>query len=64
MPIFEYHCSHCEHEFALLQKMDAQLFMLCPECGLEAQRKISVTNAQFKGPGFYSTDNRNDKRID
>ena len=41
MPIFEYHCNGCEHEFELLVLKGTAL--ACPKCGSqELERLLSI----------------------
>ena len=43
MPIFEYECRQCQHEFELLVPNSDKDRVQCPECGAgEAKRKLSV----------------------
>lgn len=43
MPIYEYCCEDCEHEFEKIVKMSqADLEQVCPECGAaHSRRKLS-----------------------
>ena len=44
MPIYEYGCQQCGHDFEEMQKFSDPPVERCPECGsLEAQRKVSVS---------------------
>lgn len=51
MPIYEYICQNCEHEFEALRSMSqADLAMTCVKCGGEnLKRKISVFFAESGG---------------
>jgi putative FmdB family regulatory protein len=44
MPIYEYRCSSCNHEFSKLEKMDApSQGVTCPACGrAHAERRLST----------------------
>lgn len=57
MPIYEYQCQSCGHEFEALQKISDPLLTDCPECQ-KATLKKKVTAAAFrlKGGGWYETD--------
>lgn len=58
MPIYEYRCTDCGHDFSKLQKVSADL-PACPECGHdEVAKKVSKTTFQLKGGGWYVTDFR------
>jgi len=54
MPIYEYVCQQCGHDFEEMQKFSDPPVERCPECGsLEAQRKVSVSAFHLKGGGWY-----------
>lgn len=57
MPVYEYRCS-LGHHYEKMEGFDAPVEQACPECGGSARRLLSVPAVIFKGPGFYSTDNR------
>ena len=56
MPIYEYHCEKCGHEFEVLQKHFDVDEMPCERCGAPAKRMISNTSFVLKGTGWYVTD--------
>lgn len=57
MPIYEYQCKSCQHEFEILQKMSADPLRECPDCGKEElKKKISAAAFRLKGGGWYETD--------
>ncbi|MGI6452265.1 MAG: FmdB family zinc ribbon protein [Syntrophomonadaceae bacterium] len=57
MPIYEYKCKNCG-TFEKMQKLGDQTLHECPTCGGPAVRIISRgVGIQFKGSGFYTTDN-------
>ena len=56
MPIYEYHCDQCGHEFEVLQKSFDVDEMPCETCGATAKRMISNTSFVLKGTGWYVTD--------
>ena len=56
MPIYEYHCEKCGHEFEVLQKHFDVDEMPCESCGAKAKRMISNTTFVLKGTGWYVTD--------
>ena len=59
MPIYEYHCDACGHEFEALQKFSDALLSTCPSCGQAKLRKLlSAAGFQLKGSGWYQTDFR------
>ncbi len=61
MPIYEYQCAQCGHEFDALQKVSDEPLRVCTACGQETLNKmVSATNFQLKGGGWYKaapTDN-------
>ena len=61
MPVYEYRCEN-GHHFDKTQGFDAPREQNCPQCGALALRQISLPAVIFKGPGFYSTDNRGSSR--
>ena len=57
MPIYEYTCGACGHEFEVLQKITDKPVRKCEKCGkLKAARHISQTSFVLKGTGWYTTD--------
>lgn len=57
MPIYEYQCTACQHQFDLIQKMSDPVTKICPKCAKEtAVRLVSAAGFQLKGTGWYSTD--------
>ena len=57
MPIYEYECKDCGHEWDEMQKITADPLTDCPECkARSARRLISRTSFVLKGSGWYVTD--------
>ena len=57
MPIYEYQCTGCQHQFDVLQKLNDAPVTLCPSCNKEmAIRLVSAAGFQLKGSGWYETD--------
>jgi putative FmdB family regulatory protein len=57
MPIYEYHCQSCGHEFEAMQKITDEPIRKCESCGkMKAKRSISRTSFVLKGSGWYVTD--------
>jgi putative FmdB family regulatory protein len=56
MPIYEYHCEKCGHEFEVLQKHFDVDEVPCETCGAAAKRMMSNTSFVLKGTGWYVTD--------
>ena len=60
MPIYEYQCSDCEHQFDKLQKMSDDPLLVCPSCEKETLKKVvSSSGFRLKGTGWYETDFKN-----
>jgi putative FmdB family regulatory protein len=54
MPVYEYQCSTCGHEFEREQRISEDPIKKCPQCGkLKAKRLISRTSFVLKGGGWY-----------
>lgn len=57
MPLYEYRCDACEHEFEALQKMSDEALTDCSVCNEATLRKlVSATAFRLKGEGWYETD--------
>ena len=57
MPLYEYRCDTCGHEFEALQKMSDEPLIHCPACDEAALRKlVSAVGFRLKGDGWYETD--------
>ena len=57
MPLYEYRCEACEHQFEIIQKFSDDPIEVCPSCGQGPVVKLLSTPAiQFKGSGWYITD--------
>jgi putative FmdB family regulatory protein len=57
MPIYEYQCQACRHEFETIQKFSDPPLTRCPECGKnKLKKKISAVAFRLKGGGWYETD--------
>ena len=57
MPLYEYRCDTCEHEFEALQKMSDESLLHCPACYEPSLRKlVSAAGFRLKGDGWYETD--------
>lgn len=57
MPIYEYQCQSCKHEFEALQKVSDATLVDCPDCGKpELRKKVSAAAFRLKGGGWYETD--------
>ena len=58
MPLYEYCCLDCAHEYEKREGFDAPALQECPTCGGTARRVLHAAPILFKGSGFYVTDNR------
>ena len=60
MPIYEYRCTRCGHEFETIQKVSDALLRDCPACN-EATlvKKVTAAGFRLKGGGWYETDFKN-----
>lgn len=57
MPIYEYRCQSCGHEFETIQKLSDAPLTTCPACSEESLRKkVSAAGFRLKGGGWYETD--------
>lgn len=57
MPLYEYRCDACGHEFEALQKVNDESLIHCPACDESKLRKlVSAAGFRLKGNGWYETD--------
>ena len=57
MPLYEYRCESCEHQFEVIRKFSDGPITVCPKCGAGPVVKLMSSPAfQFKGSGWYITD--------
>ncbi len=56
MPLYEYRCKQCGHQFEKIQSFSAPDEKECPVCKGELERLISAPAIQFKGAGWYVND--------
>ena len=55
MPIYEYACAACGHQFEEWQKITDTPVKVCPKCkAKKVERLISQTSFHLKGGGWYS----------
>lgn len=52
MPIYEYRCETCGHQFEKLTTLSAPP-PECPECGADTRKLLSATSFVLKGSGWY-----------
>src|SRR5262245_45941091 len=54
MPIYEYQCQACGHQFETTQRITEDPLKDCPSCNApQLQRLISATAFMLKGGGWY-----------
>lgn len=54
MPLFDYRCSNCGHEFEALQAMSEAPLTVCPVCEAPQLKKVPAAPAfALKGGGWY-----------
>src|SRR5437870_10906997 len=56
MPIYEYRCLDCGHQFELMQKFSDPPAETCPSCAGIVAKLISRSAFHLKGSGWYVTD--------
>lgn len=56
MPIYEYRCQGCDHQFEEWQRGYEEKTLPCPVCGQTAARVVSGSAFILKGSGWYATD--------
>jgi putative FmdB family regulatory protein len=56
MPLYEYQCDACGHQFEKIQKFSDPVVDVCPKCGGAVKKLLSSPAIQFKGTGWYITD--------
>ncbi len=59
MPLYEYKCDTCHHQFEVQQKFSDPLIEQCGRCGAKVRKLISAPGIMFKGTGWYVTDYSN-----
>jgi putative FmdB family regulatory protein len=62
MPLYDYACRACGHEFEIQQSFSDDALTECPECGGELRKVFAAPGITFKGSGFYKTDSAGSKR--
>jgi putative FmdB family regulatory protein len=56
VPLYEYRCKNCGHQFEKIQSFSAPEEKECPECHGPVERLLSAPAIQFKGSGWYVND--------
>ena len=61
MPIYDFACSNCGHDFERLQKLSDADPAVCPACGqASVSRKVTAPSFRLAGSGWYETDFQKD----
>lgn len=55
MPLYEFICEKCKHEFEDLISMKDAESIKCPKCNKNVKRKISKSAFHLKGGGWADT---------
>jgi len=53
MPVYEYRCTACNHQFELRQKFSDAPAAQCPKCGGAVHKMVSASAFSLKGGGWY-----------
>jgi len=62
MPIYEYRCEACGHEFQAIRRISDETMPPCVACGSpQVSKKMSLSAFHLKGSGWYKTDYAKDK---
>ena len=54
MPVYEYCCDACNHQFELRQKFSDAPADSCPKCGGNVHKMVSAVAFSLKGGGWYA----------
>ena len=53
MPVYEYRCTACNHQFELRQKFSDAPAYQCPKCGGSVHKMVSAAAFSLQGGGWY-----------
>jgi len=56
MPVYEYLCTECDHQFEIHQKATERPLSRCPKCRGRVRKVFHPVGIIFKGSGFHVTD--------
>lgn len=62
MPIYEYRCNECGHQFEVSQRMSDEPLTECEVCGGAIAKMLFAPAIHFKGTGFHNTDYASKRR--
>lgn len=56
MPIYEYTCEACNHNWEELQKITDEKIKICPKCGEEKAKRLISSGTSFilNGSGWFN----------
>lgn len=58
MPTYEYSCIECDYNKEVVKSFsEADSIEVCEKCGYNMNKVYGSFGIQFKGSGFYKTDN-------
>jgi putative FmdB family regulatory protein len=58
MPTYEYSCITCDLNTEVIKSFsESESTEICPSCGYAMNKVYGSFGIQFKGSGFYKTDN-------
>lgn len=59
MPVYVYKCNECDFQFEEFQSVDDKKIEKCKQkgCTGSVRKVFTPISIQFKGSGFYKTDN-------
>jgi len=63
MPIYEYKCDKCNLVKEATHKMNEKPIIKCDKCHKKMRRIFSVAGIKFVGPGFYTNDYKDLKKV-
>ncbi|QWT17140.1 FmdB family transcriptional regulator [Collinsella sp. zg1085] len=58
MAHYDYRCTSCSHVFEVEHGMTERPALFCPVCGSAAEKVFYASGIEFKGNGYYNTDQR------
>ena len=58
MPLYEYRCRSCNHQFEIQQSFSDDALTVCPECQGDLRKVFNPVGISFKGTVFYKNDSR------
>lgn len=58
MARYDYRCTDCDTIFEVEHPMGEHPEVTCPSCGKPAEQVFNTYGIEFKGSGYYNTDQR------